>query len=151
MSRELDARVAEAMGYAKERMKKEGFYCDHFSISGGNVTVWIPPGVLLTEPLTPSDVRKYENPPAYSTEPAACEEVKRWLWENGYGLVINNRKDRKTHRAFVSHVKYGEEARGDECGRAIAYCTKGHEAEAKSEYEAVCLAFLAAVEAEKGA
>jgi hypothetical protein len=138
MSRELDARVAGAMGW-------------YVNIDDG--PMYCNDGKMLAWSVSRNGCHFLPPRPEFrpSTDPAACEEVKRWLWKNGYGLVINNRKDRNTHRAFVSHVKYGEEARGDECGRAIAYCTKGHAAEADSEYEAVCLAFLAAVEGEKGA
>ena len=153
MASELDAKVAECLG-KKPRISYISIMYDGFNgeiLAGG---MQDDQDVKLSEAIDTARRLELEGQTGIthrtvyefrpSTDPAACEEVKKWLWDNDYTLIVNNTKSRGTHRAWIGHERFGEETRDMRVARVSITSGRGVEAEAATEYEAVCKAFVAA-------
>lgn len=114
MSRELDARVAEAMGWTWYETEQEWGW----KLPNGN---W---------------ACENEGTPAYSTDPAACEELRKECRRRGW--------------CYEEAWYVADDGSDPEFWVWLNDFQRHHKSKVSQE-EAFCLAFLAAVAAEKGA
>jgi hypothetical protein len=122
MNRELDARVAEAMGQKVEWL-----------IRYGEFVSWFPSKQEAEEQAKKTGGKSCDNDaPAFSSDPTACEMVKAWLRDRDVNFMVGFQTPSRLYEA-IYFTGTGLS------GWSAPYC-------AKSEYEAVCQMALAVAE-----